>query len=81
MVRLKVKEVAEQKKISMGALSRLSNISYRTVKLIYKDPYRDINVSTLVKIARTLKVKLDDLVEEVPDISESSQKSIDKADN
>ena len=71
MVRLKVKEVAEQKKVSMGALSRLSNISYRTVKLIYKDPYRDVNVSTLLKIAKTLHVKLDDLIEDVPENAES----------
>ena len=38
MVRLRVKEIAKQKGISMGKLSRASDISYRTVQRIYNDP-------------------------------------------
>jgi DNA-binding Xre family transcriptional regulator len=64
MVRLKVKEVAEQKGFSMSRLQRSADIAYRTIKLIYRDPYRDINLSTLDKIAKALGVRICDLIEE-----------------
>ncbi len=64
MVRLLVKEVARQKGFSMGRLQRTADISYRTVKLIYQDPYKDVTLSTLEKIAHALDVPIRDLIEE-----------------
>ena len=64
MVRLLVKEVARQKGFSMGRLQRTADISYRTVKLIYQDPYKDVTLSTLEKIAHALDVPICDLIEE-----------------
>jgi DNA-binding Xre family transcriptional regulator len=64
MARLRVKEVAEQKRISMSKLHRQADITYRTLKLIYTDPYRDVNLSTLEKLARVLKVSIADLIDE-----------------
>ena len=64
MVRLLVKEVAKQKGFSMGRLQRTADISYRTVKLIYQDPYKDVTLSTLEKIANALDVSIRDLIDE-----------------
>ncbi len=38
-VRLRVKEVAKEKGISMRKLQRDANIVYNTVKRMFKDPY------------------------------------------
>ena len=67
MLRLRVKEVAQEKEMSMGKLSRVADVAYRTVKLIYSDPYRDVSLSTLVKLAGALGVSVVDLIEELPD--------------
>lgn len=63
--RLKVKEVAADQKMSMGKLSRSSDVSYRTIKLIYDDPFRDASLDTLDKIAVALGVDISDLIEYV----------------
>ena len=67
MLRLKVKEVAKEKGISMAKLSRMADLNPRTVQAIYSDPYRDVAYSTLLKIAKALNVEVSDLTEEVPD--------------
>ncbi len=64
MVRLLVQEVAKQKGFSMGKLQRTADISYRTVKLIYQDPYKDVTLSTLEKIAHALNVPIRDLIDD-----------------
>lgn len=70
--RLKVKEVAAEKKMSMGKLSRSSDVSYRTIKLIYDDPYRDASLDTLDKIAHALEVEIADLIEYVDEYEVSN---------
>ena len=67
MVRLKVKEIAKQKGISMGKLSRASDISYRTVQRIYNDPKYIPTIPTLEKLAKVLGVSTAELIEDVPD--------------
>ena len=67
VLRLKVKEVAKEKGISMAKLSRMADLNPRTVQAIYSDPYRDVAYSTLLKIAKALNVDVSDLTEEVPD--------------
>jgi DNA-binding Xre family transcriptional regulator len=67
MVRLRVKEIAEAKGFNQSSLSRASDIHFTTIKRIYQNPYKDVNVSTLEKLARTLKVGICDLIEIVPD--------------
>ncbi len=56
MLRLKVKEVAQSKGFSMGELSRKSNVAYNTIKLIYREPFREVTTTTLNKIAKALDV-------------------------
>ncbi len=67
MARLRVQEVAKEKGVSMGKLSRASDVSYRTIRLIYKDPYRDVALSTLEKLAKALGVSIAELIEEEKD--------------
>jgi DNA-binding Xre family transcriptional regulator len=62
-VRLKVKEVAEAKGFNQSSLSRYAMVDFKTVKRLFRDPYRDIAISTLVKIARALKVNISELIE------------------
>ena len=66
-LRLRVKEIAEQKGMSMGKLERLADLSHPTVRDIFRDPYKEITTTTLVKLATALGVPVADLFEEVPD--------------
>ena len=67
MIRLRVKEVATQKGISMTRLSRLADTNYKTIKAIFDNPYREMTTTTLDKLAKALEVSVTDLIEEVPD--------------
>lgn len=73
MYRLKVREIAESKGVSMSKLQRDADIAFRTVKLIYRDPHRDINLSTLDKLAQALGVKICDLIDETPGASDEGK--------
>jgi DNA-binding Xre family transcriptional regulator len=68
MIRLKVKEVARQRGISQGKLSRLSDVDLTTLQRIYKNPTAaNVTVFTLDKLARALGVDASELIESVPD--------------
>ncbi|MGH2493078.1 MAG: helix-turn-helix domain-containing protein [Ktedonobacteraceae bacterium] len=67
MIRLRVKEVAQQKGFSMGKLSRKSDVSYRTIKLIFANPTMSITTHTLNKLAQALDVMASELIETLPD--------------
>lgn len=66
-VRLRVKEIAREKGISMGKLQRDADVAYNTVKRMFKDPYYITTTETLGKLARALGVSPGELIEEVPD--------------
>jgi DNA-binding Xre family transcriptional regulator len=67
MIRLKIKEVAQQKGFSMSRLSRESNMAYKTIQTIWRDPYHEVTTTTLNKLARTLGVNPSELIEYVPE--------------
>ncbi|HEY4037148.1 MAG TPA: helix-turn-helix transcriptional regulator [Ktedonobacteraceae bacterium] len=67
MVRLRIKEIAEQKGFNQSSLSRAADVSFNTVKRIYRDPYKEVTTTTLHRIARALGVPIADLIEEIPD--------------
>jgi DNA-binding Xre family transcriptional regulator len=67
MVRLRVKEVAQAKKMSMNKLSQRSEVSYHVIQDIYKNPYRIVTTDTLNRLAATLGVPVTELIEDVPD--------------
>ncbi len=67
MIRLRVKEVAEAKGVSRLRLSRIADVNYKTIQGIWRDPYKEISIRTLEKLARALKVPSSELIEDVPD--------------
>jgi transcriptional regulator with XRE-family HTH domain len=65
MYRLKVREVAESKGYNQSSLSRATDISFTTIRKIWRNPYYEINIVTLHKIAQVLKVPTNELIEDV----------------
>jgi DNA-binding Xre family transcriptional regulator len=65
--RLLVKEVATKKGISMTRLSQRSEVAYNTVRRIWREPYTDVTISTLQRLADVLGVNVSELVESVPE--------------
>ena len=65
MIRLRISEVAKEKGISMRKLAKEAGIAYNTLRLIYRDPHRDISLYTLDSIARVLGVPPGSLIESV----------------
>lgn len=49
----------------MAKLSRLADLSPKTVQALWHDPFRDVSVSTLDKIAMALHVDVSELLESV----------------
>ena len=64
-IRLRVKEVANEKGISQGKLSRSSDVDIKTLQKIYRHPLSVVTTETLDKLARALGVSVHDLIEEV----------------
>jgi DNA-binding Xre family transcriptional regulator len=72
MIRLKVKEIAAQKGMSQGSLSRLANIDIRTLRKIYRNPTEAIvTTDTLDRLAMALPVDVSELIESVLDNASS----------
>lgn len=72
MARLRVREIAEEKGISMSALSRQANINITTVRRIFRNPHHDVSLSVLEKIARALGVGVSDLIDDTTEDTSSS---------
>lgn len=70
VIKLKIRELAESKKINMSKLSRMSDVNYNTIRGIWDNPNRDVAVTTLEKIAKALGVNVSELYEIVPDENE-----------
>jgi DNA-binding Xre family transcriptional regulator len=71
MIRLKVKEVAEEKGFNQSSLARAANLGFSTVQRLFRDPYREVSTATLERIAKALGVSIHDLIEELPDEEKS----------
>jgi putative transcriptional regulator len=67
VIRLRLKEVLQEKKVSQSKLSRLADVSISTIQEMYHNPYHDAVLSTLDRIAKALKVEVSDLYEVLPD--------------
>src|SRR5579862_4882715 len=67
MIKLRISEVAKEKKISMRKLAKGAGIAYNTLRLIYRNPFREISMHTLDSIAKVLGVPPGELLEGVPD--------------
>lgn len=67
MIRLKVREVAEAQGYNMSSLSRRADIPYLTIKRVWKNPFYELKLATIAKIAKALNVRSIDLIEDVED--------------
>ncbi len=66
-VRLKINELITAQGITMAKLSRLADVGYTTVQVLVHDPYHDVSLYILARIASALKVSICDLIVEEPD--------------
>ena len=67
MIRLKVKEYAEQQGLNIAQLARRADIDHRTVSRIFRNPHQEISMPVLVKLAKALNVAPADLFEVIED--------------
>ena len=67
MIRLRVKEVAQQKKMSQRQLVLRSGLDIRIVQRVLRDSYTNITLATLDRLAKALGVDASELIESVPD--------------
>lgn len=63
MIRLRVKEIAQQKGMGQGKLQRRADMDVKTIRKIYKDPFVIITTETLDKLAHALEVDPRELIE------------------
>ncbi len=75
MLRLRVKELAQQQGISQGRLARKADVDIKTLARIYKNPYAEVSSITIEKLARALSVSIADLIEEVDDEIDENRKT------
>ena len=66
-MRLRVKEIALAKGYNQSSLSRASNVPIDTIRRIWRNPYYEVRLSTLNKIASVLDVPATSLFEDIPD--------------
>ena len=65
MLRIRVKEIAQQQGLGQGKLARMADVDIKTLARIYKNPYAEVSSVTLEKLARALSIPIADLIEEV----------------
>ena len=73
MIRLRVKELAQQQNLGQGKLARMADVDAKTLARIYKNPYAEVSSVTLEKLARALSVSVADLIEEVDEIDKHTR--------
>jgi DNA-binding Xre family transcriptional regulator len=69
MVRLRVREIAEQQGLNITELSRRARIGYSTAHALWHDKPENLNRTVLGKVAQVLGVQVRDLfaVDEEPE--------------
>ena len=64
MTRILLKEVLQERHISMGKLSRMSDVSFSTISRICNDASYSPTIATLEHIAKALNMSVRDLIED-----------------
>lgn len=76
MIRLKVKEVAQEKGFTQGKLSRASDTDPKTISRIFRNPYTEVTTTTLDRIALALDVDVRELLESVKEPKEEDSDTL-----
>lgn len=73
-VRLRVKEVALSKGMSMTRLHHRSEVAYTTIRTVFRDPFTEVTITTLARLAEALDVPTAALIEDVNGEEDSPQR-------
>jgi transcriptional regulator with XRE-family HTH domain len=65
ILRLRLKEVAEEKQVSMTKLFHRSQVGYTSIRAMFKDPYYSTTTETINRLAKALNVPTTALLEDV----------------
>ncbi|HLZ64013.1 MAG TPA: helix-turn-helix transcriptional regulator [Ktedonosporobacter sp.] len=65
MIRLRIKEVAQEKGFGQGKLARSADMATNTLRAIFRNPYREVSTTTINKLAKALAVPVTTLIEDV----------------
>ncbi len=71
-IRIKLREIAKQHHIGQSRIARKVDMDLSVVQRIYRDPYANITLATLEKLARALDVEPGELLELDPPLSPST---------
>jgi transcriptional regulator with XRE-family HTH domain len=63
-VRLRVKEIAQAKGMSMTRLHHRSEVAYTTIRAVFRDPHTEVTLTTLARLAEALDVETRELIED-----------------
>ncbi len=66
MIRLRIKEICEEKKMSQRKLSKLTGMDIKNIQRIFRNPYSVVTTDTLDRIAEALNVDARELIESIP---------------
>lgn len=78
--RLRVKEVLDEKKVTLGKMQRGADIPFSMARRLIKDPNYIPSIPTLEKVARYLGVSIQDLYEYNEDLPSHEKTSPDVAE-
>jgi len=66
-LRLRVKEVAKERSMSMTKLHIKSEVAYSTIRRLFRDPFAEVTTTTINRLANALGVSPTHLLEDVPE--------------
>ncbi len=66
-LRLKIRELAEAQGLDRAKLARRADMTYQTVHNVWNNPYADVSIATLEKLAQALNCDVSKLYERVDD--------------
>jgi DNA-binding Xre family transcriptional regulator len=66
-LRLKIRELAEAQGLDRAKLARRADLTYQTVHNMWNNPFADISIATLEKLAQALNCNVSELYERVDD--------------
>ncbi len=66
-LKLHIREIATRQGITRTKLSRLADLNYATINSLWGDETSSVNLVTLEKIAKVLKVKVTELYTRIED--------------
>lgn len=62
---MRVKEIATSKGISMTKLHKRSDVAYSVVRLVFRNPYTEVTLTTVARLGEALGVSTAELLEDV----------------